>query len=281
MTEDKYKQKLERKRRYRKTYKDYFNQQKKEYYAANKESILARQHEYYAANKDRIAERQREYYAANKDRILERQRERYNTHKERYREQRAANRDKLAERLRDYRANNPDRVAAQQHKYYTQNHDRILERKRKAYADRKGNGNHLYRAWQNMKQRTTNPNHISAKHYYERGIRVCDEWIRDFHAFEAWALSHGYADDLSLDRIDNDGDYSPENCRWVDAKTQARNRRTTRYITFGGETRCIAEWAEITGINLGTIKSRIYLGWSAEDVLTTPVKKKGGKNNGT
>lgn len=89
----------------------------------------------------------------------------------------------------------------------------------------KGTGTRLYRIWKNMKTRTTNP---KAQYYYlygGRGIKVCDEWINNFQAFQCWALSHGYRDDLTIDRIDNDGNYEPGNCRWATAKQQQENKR--------------------------------------------------------
>lgn len=132
----------------------------------------------------------------------------------------------------------------------------------------------LYGVWCAMKARCNNPNATAYGDYGGRGIRVCDEWLHDFSAFRDWAVSAGYVDtgnghQCSIDRIDVNGNYCPENCRWVDSVAQANNRRSNHYLTFNGETHNLTEWAQITGLPMKKIADRIYHGWDTERALTT------------
>ena len=124
-----------------------------------------------------------------------------------------------------------------------------------------------------MKQRCYNPKNTGYPSYGGRGITVCDEWRADFVPFRDWAVVNGYEDTLSLDRIDNDGHYSPENCRWATEHTQKRNRQQTQALTAFGETKCLEDWALDLRCSVApaTIKQRIQkLGWTAEAAITTP-----------
>lgn len=132
----------------------------------------------------------------------------------------------------------------------------------------------LYGIWTGIKGRTQNHNNKCYKNYGGRGITVCDEWENSYEAFRDWALANGYQDDLTIDRIDNDGNYCPENCRWVDRITQNNNRRSNHFITHNGETKTITQWARETGLNSQIISGRLKLGWSIEDALSIQKNKK-------
>lgn len=132
----------------------------------------------------------------------------------------------------------------------------------------------LHDIWMGILKRCYNPNAKRYKIYGAKGIRICDEWKNDFSCFYQWAIENGYKDNLTIDRIDNNKNYEPENCRWVDYKTQARNKSSNTLLTFNGETHCISEWAEITGISAFAISQRLrVLNWSVEKTLTKPVRK--------
>lgn len=117
----------------------------------------------------------------------------------------------------------------------------------------------LYWVWQGMWRRCTNPRHHKYPLYGGRGIAVCDAW-RDFHAFLVWARSSGYADGLSIDRVDTDGGYSPQNCRWADDWQQQNNRRNNRRLRIGGEVATMSEWARRMGIGYETMRTLVRAG---------------------
>ncbi len=110
--------------------------------------------------------------------------------------------------------------------------------------------------------------------YGGRGITVCEEWKNSYEAFRDWSLANGYRDNLSIDRIDNDGPYAPWNCRWTTAKVQQNNTRLNRVIEHDGKTLTLSQWSETTGINYFTLWSRLDNGWSVEEALTTTTKQK-------
>lgn len=104
-------------------------------------------------------------------------------------------------------------------------HGTLMKRSNLRHGDCSGAETRLYRIWGGMKNRCYNSHQINYKHYGGRGIAVCEEWLHDFTAFRDWAMSHGYRDDLTIDRIDNDKGYSPDNCRWVTMSEQRKNQR--------------------------------------------------------
>ena len=127
--------------------------------------------------------------------------------------------------------------------------------------------------WNGMKARCLNPKSTSYPNYGGRGIRICDQWL-NFENFHYWAISNGYRDDLEIDRIDNDGNYCPENCRWATAKEQANNTRSTVLLTYNGQTKSASEWSRITGISRNTITRRKRSGWTDEECLTIKAGEK-------
>ena len=117
------------------------------------------------------------------------------------------------------------------------------------------------------------------KYYGSRGIKVCEEWSGEhgYENFRKWAFENGYDPDApkgkcTIDRIDVNGDYEPSNCRWVDLKVQANNKRNNHRITINGETHTISEWADIVGIDQRTISTRIWEGWDDVKSVTQPLR---------
>ena len=132
----------------------------------------------------------------------------------------------------------------------------------------------LYDVWNGMKKRCYYKNNPSYHSYGGRGITVCDEWIKDYMTFRNWAIENGYTRGLSIDRINNNGNYEPSNCRWSTPKQQGNNKRTNTLLTFNGKTQTMIEWAEETGMCYHALSERISRGgWSIEKALTTPLQK--------
>ena len=125
----------------------------------------------------------------------------------------------------------------------------------------------LYNIWTHMKQRCKNQNRGNFKHYGGRGIKICPEWEHDFIVFRDWALANGYRDDLTIDRIDNDGDYCPENCRWATPEEQLNNTHRNHRIIVNGEEMTIAEASRRYKVPYDTIQRRISCGWSPERAI--------------
>jgi len=129
----------------------------------------------------------------------------------------------------------------------------------------------LHRFWRHIIERCENSNHKSYKYYGGRGIGMCFEWRNDFLAFYNWAIANGYGKGLTIERIDNNGNYKPSNCRFATRKEQARNRRDNKLIKIGNKIKPICEWAEQAGFKYNTLWKRIKKGWP-EDKLLKPVE---------
>lgn len=130
----------------------------------------------------------------------------------------------------------------------------------------------LYAVWQGIKDRCYREGHKAYHRYGGRGITVCDEWLNDFECFSNWALQNGWQKGLEIDRENNDGNYSPDNCRVVTMLVNRRNTSKTIYLEYNGERRPQSEWAEIMGISYDVLSDRVKdLGWSVDKALTTPL----------
>lgn len=127
---------------------------------------------------------------------------------------------------------------------------------------------HIKGVYYGMRGRCYSNKNKDYRYYGERKIKICDEWLNDFYSFYAWSIKNGYKQGLSIDRIDNDGDYSPNNCRWVTTKEQANNKRRKLYVTFEGQTLSVAEWSKKLGIPTITIYSRLRKGFCPSEILS-------------
>lgn len=136
----------------------------------------------------------------------------------------------------------------------------------------KQSGTRLYHTWQGMKARCYYDGSDSFERYGARGIKVCDEWMNSFDNFYEWAMNSGYDDNLTIERIDYLGDYTPENCTWIPQNEQAINRGSTVWIEWNGEKHNLKQWSELLGINYGTLVSRYNRSGMRPPELFDPVK---------
>jgi len=150
----------------------------------------------------------------------------------------------------------------------------------KGSYNRTGHGNEshglskhkLFKKWSGMKTRCYNKKDKFYNIYGGRGINVCDEWIDNFKSFYDWSMENGYVDGLSIDRIDNNGDYTPSNCRWTTMKTQSRNRRNSLKVLYKGEEKPLMEACVSAGLDYRVVYSRIYIyNWCVDRALSTPL----------
>lgn len=143
------------------------------------------------------------------------------------------------------------------------------------HRNTKHNGTHtrLFNIWQGMRRRCTNEKDKNFKYYGGRGIRVAEEW-NDFEPFREWSLANGYAEDLTIERINVNGNYQPDNCTWIPRDVQAKNKRNNHPVMINGETKLMTEWIKEAKVSSTQVYDRIRKGWSIEDALFTTDKRK-------
>ena len=129
----------------------------------------------------------------------------------------------------------------------------------------------LFNIFQGIKKRCLNITDTHYNLYGERGIKICDEWLdkeNGFMNFYSWAISSGYKDNLTIDRINVNGNYEPSNCRWVTLAENNRNKPHVKYITYNGKTQTIGQWTKELGLGKETIRERLKRGWTETEALT-------------
>lgn len=131
-----------------------------------------------------------------------------------------------------------------------------------------GKRDKLYRVFAGMKERCYNPHHDMFRYYGGSGVSICEAWLNDYSAFHQWAITNGYKEGLTIERVNTFGNYEPSNCKWIPMSEQSKNRRNNRILTFNGQTKKVIEWAEITSLPGTLIIQRIKRGWSIEKSLT-------------
>lgn len=150
------------------------------------------------------------------------------------------------------------------------NIDAIIQRNTRHGASKRGSITKLYKVWAAVKQRCTNPKNKAYKNYGGRGIKLCDEWL-EYEPFEKWAFENGYAEGLQLDRIDNNGSYSPDNCRFVSTVENSHNKRNNVWITIDGKTALAVDWAKEVGVDVEVIRKRLRKGWTPKEAVFAPL----------
>lgn len=130
----------------------------------------------------------------------------------------------------------------------------------------------LVKTFSHMQSRCYNTNDKRYKDWGGRGIKICNEWMNDIEKFIQWAVSNGYQKGLSIDRIDNDGDYCPQNCRWVTLAENNQNRRSSKYYTYNGKTQNLQQWCNEYSVPRSMVNKRLEMGWDFGKALFTPKK---------
>lgn len=133
----------------------------------------------------------------------------------------------------------------------------------------------IFKIWDGILSRCLNENNVNYFRYGAKGIKVCKRWLKFKNFYED--MKDGYADNLSIDRIKNNNGYYKNNCRWATKVQQDRNRGTNRFLTINGQTRCISEWSEVSGVNRSTLMIRIRMGWPLEKCIINKSFKPGHK----
>ena len=128
----------------------------------------------------------------------------------------------------------------------------------------------LVKVFHHMQSRCYNPNDKLYKDWGGRGIKICNEWVENIDSFVSWAISNGYQKGLTIDRIDNNGDYFPDNCRWVTLAENNQNRRSSIFYTYNGKTQNLQQWCNEYGISRSMVNKRLKMGWDFEKALFTP-----------
>jgi hypothetical protein len=124
-----------------------------------------------------------------------------------------------------------------------------------------------------MKKRCYDPRCHSYKDYGQRGIKICDEWLNDFSNFYNWAISNGYQKGLTIERLDVNKNYCPDNCTWIPKGEQNKNTTKNRFYDYNGEKHLMSEWAKLYSLPFTCVRKRLMRGWSMEKTLTTPIKR--------
>ena len=133
----------------------------------------------------------------------------------------------------------------------------------------------IYAVWLEMKRRCLNKNNHKYSSYGGRGISICSEWVSSFISFYNWSVNNGWQQGLQIDRINNNGNYEPSNCRWATQKEQARNKRSNIVIEYNNQSLPLCDWCEKLGLYYKTINKRISrMGWTAKEAFETPIQVK-------
>lgn len=146
----------------------------------------------------------------------------------------------------------------------------LLSKRQKTHGE---TNTRIHNIWSKIKFRCFNNKSKDYSKYGGRGITMCEEWSKSYETFRDWSYANGYKENLTIDRIDNDGNYEPNNCRWATIKEQSRNTRYNRKYEYQGEMRCVVELAEIAGLSKYTLKYRLDNGYTLENAMFTPLKK--------